>query len=103
MMQDQSVADPVTDDRLGIQKCIPDLLVNHVIRKESAQIRRLERHEFIRDLLEHPLGVEDVGKVPGVVGISMQVERQHLGWVEANWVVNSNQKSLIRSGDQHLM
>jgi hypothetical protein len=81
------IADPVTDDRLGLQKCIPDLFVDRVIRKKPAQILGLERDELIGDFLEHPLGVKDVEEEPGVIGISMKVERQHLGWIEANRVV----------------
>ena len=81
------IADPIADDRLGLQEGIPDLLVDFVAGEEPPQVRRLERNELILDFLEHPLRVEDVEEEPGVVGVPMQVERQDLGWVEAYWVV----------------
>jgi hypothetical protein len=37
-----------------------DLFVDRVIRKEPAQVRRLERDELIFDFLEHPLRVENM-------------------------------------------
>ena len=81
------IADPIADDRLGLQEGIPDLLVDLVAGEEPPQVRRLERDELILHVLEDPLGVEDVEEEPGIVGVPVEVERQDLGWVEADWVV----------------
>ena len=81
------IADPIADDRLGLQEGVPDLLVDLVAGEEPPKVRRLERHELILHVLEHPLGVKDVEEEPGIVRVPVEVERQDLGWVEAYWVV----------------
>jgi hypothetical protein len=82
------IEDPITDDGLGIQQSIADLLVDGVVRKEPSQIRRLEWDELILQVLEDSLGIEDMEEVAGEVSEPMQVDWQDLDWVEADWVVD---------------
>jgi hypothetical protein len=79
--------DPVADDRLGRQEGFPDLLIDFVAREETPQVCRLERNELIGHVFEHSLSVEEVDEVPGIVRVSVEVEWQDLGRVEADWVV----------------
>ena len=81
------IADPIADDRPGLQESVPYLLVDLVAGEEPPQVRRFERDELVLDFLEHPLGVEDVEEEPGIVRVPVKVERQDLGGVEAYRVV----------------
>jgi hypothetical protein len=81
------VVDPIADDGLGLQEGFPDLLVNGVAGEEPPQVGRLERHELVVQVLENPLGVEDVEEEPGIVGVPMKMERQDIIGVEAYRVV----------------
>jgi hypothetical protein len=82
------IVDPIADDGLGIQQSIADLLVDVVAREEPSQVSRLEWHVFVLHVLEDSLGIEDMEEVAGVISVAMEVVRQDLDWVEADWVVD---------------
>jgi hypothetical protein len=86
---------PITNDGPGFHKGFPDLFVNRVIREEPPQIRRLERNKLIIQVLENSLRGENVQEVPGVVGVSMNVKRQDLDRVEADWVATCARRARL--------
>jgi hypothetical protein len=57
------VTDPITDDGLGLQQRITDLLVDSVAGEEPPQISRFQWNKLILQILENPLGIEDVEEV----------------------------------------